>query len=542
MGQQLNAFATGESGAISIQFKAIGDGVAKRNVLAPGLAVFLATAAIISGILFIFIIRANGGVFGFSLDDAYIDLALGSHILDGHYGLNPNEAASPSSSIIFPFLVAMLLKLGGGQVTVLLVNLLFTTIAIFILVVLIADAGIDLSRISRWRVLVAASALLLGLNLIGVAFTGLEHPIHIADTLACLLGIVRAIRTGRMPWWLPVVLVLNPLIRFEGLSVWAAGIIVLWKQKPAAALLTLAAGLFFVASFSLYLHHLGLPLLPSSVMAKSSVAGSVGIAAAFERALSNLLENLRQYGAVQLLALLALLTTAFVYNRTIRDIALFAALPILAHLVFGAFGWFGRYEIYVLTLGLSAVLVLYTHVVSRWLTAALSVFAAGTLIWFIAQAGYVLTTLLTPRATHEIYLQQFQMHRFATEFWHMPVAVDDLGWVSYGNPNYVLDLWGLGSEAARVARAKAGSGAIWMEQLVQQHHVGLAMIFTSWFPARPADWVELATLTLDDRPVAAGDRTVTFFATNPGARVELENALKRFAPTVPPGATLALNF
>jgi hypothetical protein len=504
----------------------------------PGLGTFLAIAAVIASILLVFVLRATGGTFGFSLDDPYIHLTLASHILDGHYGINPNEAAAPSSSILFPFLVAALLKLGGGPVTILLVNLFFTGVTIFLITVLISDLGIDLSRVPSWRVLIAALALLLGLNLVGIAFTGLEHPIHIADTLACFLGIVRTIRTGRMPWWLPVVLVLEPLIRFEGLAVWVAGIIVLWKHKRAVALLTFATGLILVATYSFYLHHLGLPLLPSSVMAKSTVAGSVGSTAAFARAMSNLLQNLKEYGAPQLLAMLALLAMAFFHNRAARGIVLFAALPIVAHLVAGAFGWFGRYEIYVLTLGSAAVLVLYTDTISGWLTGSLRVFAVGILIWLAVQDGYVRTTVLTPRAAHEIYLQQFQMHRFATEFWHKPVAVNDLGWVAYGNPNYVLDLWGLGSEAARVARAKAGSDTTWMGRLVQQHHVDLVMIYTSWFPRQPTDWIEVATLKLDRKTVAARDRTVTFFATTPASLAELEDALARFAPTLPSGVTL----
>jgi hypothetical protein len=514
----------------------------KESAIPPGLVPFLATAAITSAILFVFILRATGGSFGFSLDDPYIGLALASRIVDGHFGLNLNEAAAPSSSILFPFILAVLLKLGAGQMTLFFLNLFFTAVTAFILMVLVRDVGIDLSRVPTWRVVVVSLALLLGLNLIGIVFTGLEHPLHVADTLACLLGIVRTTRTGRMPRWLPFVLVLNPLIRFEGLAVWGAGIIVLWRQQRVAALLTFGVGLILVGSYSLYLHHLGLPLLPSSVMAKSTVASSIGSSGALAHAISNLLENLGQYGAIQLLAVLALLAVAFRHNLATRSIALFAALPILAHLVAGAFGWFNRYEIYILTLGGAALLVLYADVASGWLAGARRVFVVGVLVWLGVQHGYVRTTLLTPRAAGEIYLQQFQMHRFAVDFWQKPVAVNDLGWVAYGNPNYVLDLWGLGSETARVARAKAGSDPAWMERLVQQHHVGLAMIFSEWFPTLPADWAEVATLTLkrDGKPVIAGERTVTFFATTPAAREELEGALKRFAPTLPPGVSLAL--
>lgn len=518
---------------------AASDDVREKTAIPPGLVVFLMTAAIVSTILFVFVLRATGGVFGFTLDDPYIGLAFASHILDGHFGINLNEAVDPSSSILFPFLLVALLKLGGGQVTVFLFDLSFVAVTIFILTDLIRDAGIDLSQIPTWRVIVAALALLLGLNLIAIAFTGLEHPIHVADTLACLLGIVRTTRTGRMPRWLPVVLVLNPLIRFEGLSILGAGAIVLWKQHRVAALLTLAAGLILVGSFCFYLHHLGLPLLPSSVMQKSTIASSIGISGALAHIVSNFLLNLRQYGAIQLLAMLALLAVEFVRNPSARGIALFAALPILAHLVAGAFGWFGRYEIYILTLGGAAVLVLYADFFSRWLAGATSTFAVGILIWLVVQVGYVLqTTFLTPGAAGEVHLQQFQMHRFAVEFWQKPVAVNDLGWVAYGNPNYVLDLDGLGSEAVRVARANPGSDNAWVERLVQQHHVGLAMIYTSWFPMRPTDWIEVATLSLDRLNIVARDRTVTFFATNPAARDELEDALKRFAPTLPSGVTL----
>ncbi len=520
----------------------------------PGLGTFLAMAAVIASVLFIFVLRATGGTFGFSLDDPYIHLTLASHILDGHYGINQNEAAAPSSSILFPFLLAALLKLGGGQIAIFLVNLSFTAVTVFILVVLIRNVGIDLSAASTWRVVVAALALLLGLNLIGLAFTGLEHPIHVADTLACLLGIVRTIQTGRMPRWLPIVLVLNPLIRFEGLSVWGAGIIVLWKHNRTAALLTLAAGLVLVGSYSLYLHHLGLPPLPSSVMAKSTVAGSVGASGALSHAIGNLLQNLKEYGAFQLLAILALLAVAVSRNVAVRGIALFAALPILAHLAAGVFGAFYRYEIYVLMLGVVAAVVLYADIVSRWFAGALPIFVVGILIWLGVQDGYVRATLLTPRAADEIYLQQYQMHRFAVDFWRKPVAVNDLGWVSYGNPNYVLDMVGLGSEAARVARTKARSGnrpadlnplfatatddVAWMDRLVRQHRVDCAMIYTSWFPTQPTDWIRVATLELDRKTVAAFDRTVTIFATTPAALPELEDALKRFAPTLPSGVTL----
>ncbi len=47
------------------------------------------------------------GHFIYSLDDPYISLSFAWHIGRGDYGLNPHEAASPASSILYPLLLAL---------------------------------------------------------------------------------------------------------------------------------------------------------------------------------------------------------------------------------------------------------------------------------------------------------------------------------------------------------------------------------------------------------------------------------------------------
>lgn len=49
----------------------------------------------------------NGGAFCFTLDDPYIHLALSENLWKhGHYGVNLGEVSAPSSSVLWPFLVA----------------------------------------------------------------------------------------------------------------------------------------------------------------------------------------------------------------------------------------------------------------------------------------------------------------------------------------------------------------------------------------------------------------------------------------------------
>src|SRR5258707_13207313 len=69
------------------------------------LAVACALALIIGTIAAAILVLCHGHLI-YSLDDPYISLALGEQIARGHYGINAAEASSPSSSILYPFLLA----------------------------------------------------------------------------------------------------------------------------------------------------------------------------------------------------------------------------------------------------------------------------------------------------------------------------------------------------------------------------------------------------------------------------------------------------
>lgn len=45
--------------------------------------------------------------FVFTLDDAYIHLAVADQVLSGGYGVNAGEFSSPSSSILWPYVLAL---------------------------------------------------------------------------------------------------------------------------------------------------------------------------------------------------------------------------------------------------------------------------------------------------------------------------------------------------------------------------------------------------------------------------------------------------
>ena len=117
--------------------------------------------------------------------------------------------------------------------------------------------------------------------------------------------------------------------------------------------------------------------------------------------------------------------------------------------------------------------------------------------------------------------------------WRKPIAVNDLGWVSFRNDAYVLDLWGLGSEEARKARAETAPG--WVGRLVTAYGVEAAIIYPDWFADLPPEWVRLGLIGYKDNSITPYAPAATVFATRPGAADALRTCLRRLSDSGPAG-------
>ena len=117
---------------------------------------------------------------------------------------------------------------------------------------------------------------------------------------------------------------------------------------------------------------------------------------------------------------------------------------IFAHLGFGRDDLFHRYEVYVCALASVTLIWIVAQLLPRLPVGNRSVTAVitGATIGF-ASLPYLSAALQTPFASRGIYEQQHQMGRFARDFFPRPVAVNDLGLVSWRNSNFVLTYGGL---------------------------------------------------------------------------------------------------
>lgn len=490
---------------------------ATRRIVVWGLAA-------LGAVLLVASLVASGGLVVYTLDDAYIHLALAQRISEGTYGINPGEFAAPSSSIAWPFLLLLAPSGWLREALPFAIGALATVSSVRILLGLLDRTGLAEvlggARLGAWALAALALA-----NLVGVVFTGLEHALHIAASLAVLRGIVR-LDEGEVPgpaFWVGVVA--GPLLRFEGLAISGPALVLAaLAGHRAGALAAGGAVVAVVGGFSAWLRTQG-QALPSSVLVK------------LEGVVSDLLHRYASPAAWGSATFLAACTGLIVWAaRRGRLAAPRTALAVVGvvvgQLVAGRYGWFGRYEVYaVLFAGFGALVAVapaLRALAGRSPRAAWALLLAALPCFVPLARG----TLLTPLAVRSIATQHVPMHTFTRHFDGV-VACNDLGWVAYRAPHRVLDLWGLGSEKARVLRGEMGQSRAFLEAVTAGEGVGVAIVYDTWFREVPPTWTRLGTLVSAWPNVGPDEREVAFYLVDPARRAEAEAALGAMIATLP---------
>lgn len=507
------------------------DHFAERALRRRFAAVAVGCYLIVCLAVYVAVLRYNHGTFTFYTDDPYIHLALAQQIIHGHYGINVGEAASPSSSILWPFLIAPLTLLGAPEYGVLVLNLLLGCGVAAMIGAAVAEwPGAVATTSAKLRSWFSIGVLLLCANVVVLTFLGMEHMLQVLLAVACALGIVACLRGREIPWWCLAAAAIGPMVRYECLGITFGVALALWGQRRWRAAMALAIGAVLpVLGFSIFLHSLGLPWLPTSVMVKSGVATpGPGALVAFAKLWlhDNLLGLSESERGPVILLFLILTGVAWQQKERVRRFAVAgAAVAVFFHMLIGHYGWFTRYEVYVV---IFAVLVVM-YVVHEGPRMFFGWYAMG----FLAIAApFLFGTREVPRGSHEIYAQQYQTHRFFTEFYKGNVGVDDLGVVSFNRTpgQYVLDLYGLGSVEAAL---HANKDAAWLDAITRKHDVGMVVVFPIVFPDRPASWTTLGKTCVTGSMMVVPDPCVVYYATGVTPVAEARTAFEGFMKTLP---------
>ncbi|MEM9147574.1 MAG: hypothetical protein AAGC57_15410 [Pseudomonadota bacterium] len=501
----------------------------------------LVWAVVMAAVVWLSVHLSDGRLI-YSIDDPYIHLALAETILDGGWGINPGEAASPSSSVLYAPLLSIFVALGLGESAPLAIGIGAAGLAVWLTNRRLwsETEGGSLFRLA------ATPLVILCLGAWSLPMMGMEHALHVLTVVAVLGGLVAAAETGRLPLGALIALVAMPLLRFEGVALAGTALVVLtvlglWRPAVVAGLAIFAA----LLAYALVMRAHGLPVLPTPVTLKSDIAASVGDAGGLSGFVRGMVEQLKaalddRRGTLLALGLCAVVGGAL---RTWRrggpwrtpEMAMgtAAAAALAAHLLAGAYGWFGRYEVYAVAAALYALIYLYRRdldAMMRHRRYAQQLALIGVLA--VLAFPYARILAFTPTAARNVYEQQHQMHRLATEFLRAPVAVNDLGWVAYRNDHYVLDLWGLGSEEVRQLKAEGRFDAAAIDRLASEKSVAYAMLYEEWFEGLiPPHWCVVAVLGTDK--VSAAHPTVEIYAVTKASEEPLRAALAALRPTLP---------
>jgi hypothetical protein len=433
----------------------------------------------------------------------------------GEHGVNPGEFSAPSSSVLWPALLAPWWWLLDATLVPLGLCLLAAGATL-------AAGGRLLDRIlpdeaaqPTARLLLVA---LLGIaNVVCLVISGMEHMLQVALTAWLAVGLVEVDDDQPTPTWLLPVAVALPLVRFEDMGMVLTSAAWLgWRGRPRDGAALAGLAIVPVVAYIGWLYaQTGHPL-PNSVLSKQSM---------FPPAWTTPWDP-----AIALPILLSGATLA----RTRHPLAGLALAASLGHLVLAQIGLLNRY-------------VTYLHVWSAFLCAwalreplRAAVLAGadqrrivGWIVLILAIVNAKATYDL-PGAQQQIYRMHGQLHRLATEHLEGGIAVNDIGWVAYDNDGYVLDLVGLASAEALEHRL-ADDPPDWMATLSEQHDVEAIVIYRHWFRALPEGWVPVGKLVVDWTSFVDDDRQVLILAPSREAAPALLDTLDTFAQGLPQG-------
>lgn len=128
------------------------------------------------------------------------------------------------------------------------------------------------------------------------------------------------------------------------------------------------------------------------------------------------------------------------------------------------------------------------------------------------------------------------MRRWCVDFWKAPVLANDIGYISFRNPYYVLDVWGLASSEALERRNDRNSE--WMNDLSKRYGAECAVVYPRI--QLPGNWTLLASMYLSRRRISIADKELHFYAANERSMRIMRRKLLEYRKGLPDGVNLEI--
>lgn len=480
-------------------------------------------------------LKKTGGHFCYPLDDTFIHMAVSKNLaLYGNWGITPTGFVSTSSSPLFTILLALFFKLFSVKIIMPLVVSSIGTVLILVAIQKELNRHSSLSTVNK--VVCMLLTLLAGV-VAPLTLLGMEHTLQIAFTLffvhsaASLLSDTQKNNILHTAAWAA----LMTATRYENVFfVMAAFALLAWQKKWKAAFMVSIAGALPLLLFGLYSKMQGGYFIPNSVLIK----GNQNLKFFFNGGTS-IIEATKSISGIIAVALIIVFRKlqAKEYNR---DFWILSMLIIggLLHSMLASFGWFYRYEAYLIVLG-------FLHLGKlglQWLQEnglkeigknAIQAGLFAVLLYSIPVRG-LNSFRNSIRAIYNIYEQQYQMGNFFNQYYKgQTVAANDIGAISFMADLNTIDMWGLGNNAIAFARKNGLWNNEFLQKITADNHTRVTVMYDSWFDkGLTSKWVKVATWEMPYNYIC-GDIIVTFYGNNETEANLLKKNLSSFAPQLP---------
>src|SRR5262245_53474809 len=199
-------------------------------------------------------LAANGGQLLYTIDDAYIHMAMARNLAEhATYGVSPGIFSSASSSPLWTLLMGGLFVLSPRALWEWVPFLLGCAVTAGSLWIVAAAFTREVAATTRWQAALAVpvfAVLPIAMGLPTLAFHGMEHGLHMLATLGfvALLG-ASGLPARRRARALVALAFLIPLIRFESLApVFAGAAVLAFQRERGLAAALVAASLAGIAA------------------------------------------------------------------------------------------------------------------------------------------------------------------------------------------------------------------------------------------------------------------------------------------------------
>lgn len=545
------------------------------------LIIAIGTFWIVVALWLMFSLSLNQGHLVYSLDDTYLHMAIAKNFAQhGIWGMTRYAFSSSSSSLLWTLLLSVVyLLFGVNEVAPFILNLIFATLLICLVYSILKRYKLNsfFSIIVLWLIIFLAP-------LPSLIFCGLEHILHIFLTIVFVYLVARTLSNQSSEEKKPIslneilLLVLSPLIvmtRYEALFlVFVVCLLFVVRQRLRYSLLLGGLGILPVVIFGLISLSKGGYFLPNSILLKGKMPSF--------SSLQNIINFFGYSGYYQLLLtphilffiIVGSIVFILLYNKPDRIwsahsimIIVFIATTLL-HMQFSKIivVEFMRYEAYLIGLGIFVISIALQEYFSGkfWLRikrdfipkylaiGLLIILVIFPLAKILVKRG--LTSLIkTPRATTNIYQQQYQMGLFLREFYQdTGVAAHDLGAINFLSDVRCLDLWGLASVEVTKKKREGEYDREKISELAKSEGTRIAIVYADWFrpggrlwagvrpeampvpslSGIPSQWIKVGEWKIQNN-VICNRNTVSFYAVEPKEANNLMENLRAFSDRLP---------